>query len=67
MGCPYFTVFDLSKDFAGYLWHEAEGDLTANAFASCVTGYVHVDNLDERIEEVTVYSDGCTYQNRMLC
>jgi hypothetical protein len=45
-----------------YFWHEAEGDLTANTFASCITDYV--ENLDERIEEVIMYSDGCTYQNR---
>lgn len=53
IGCPNFTVFDLSKDVACYIyfWLEAESDLTSNELASCVTGYV--DNLDERIEEVT--------------
>lgn len=63
IGCPNFTVFDLSKDVACYIqfWLEAESDLTSNALASCVTGYV--DNLDERIEEVTgTVMDALLYQ-----
>ena len=41
--------------------HEAEGDLTANAFASCLTDYL--ENLEDGIKEVVMFSDGCTYQN----
>lgn len=38
-----------------------------NSKCICFVCYVYVDNFDERIEEVIVYSDGCIYLNRMLC
>lgn len=36
--------------------------LTANAFASCIVDYI--EQLDDSIEEIVLYSDGCTYHNR---
>lgn len=58
-----FTLFDnVKKDTMCYVWHETEGGLSANEFASCV-----VDYLEERKDEFdscVIFSDGCTYQNR---
>lgn len=60
LGCYNFIVFDLCiKDVICYFWYEVEGDLIVNVFVLCVIDYV--DNFDERIEEVIMYSDGCIY------
>ncbi|KAK6167866.1 hypothetical protein SNE40_021797 [Patella caerulea] len=65
LACHNFTIYDLNtKDVACYFWHEAEGDLTANSFASCVTNYIENMLVDDRIKTIVIYSDGCTYQNR---
>ncbi|CAH1170722.1 unnamed protein product [Phaedon cochleariae] len=59
-----FTIFDL-KSLDGYcfLWHEGEGSLTANEFASIMHSFI--SDLDTvQGDEVIIYSDGCTYQNR---
>ena len=65
LSCHSFTTFDLSnqKVIINYFWHEAEGELTANCFASCVIDYLN--SIDTNVvKEVIIYSDGCTYQNR---
>ena len=59
LGCHNFTIFDLgTKDITCYFWHEAGGDLRANAFASYLTDYL--ENLEDGIKEVVMFSDGCT-------
>lgn len=58
----HFTVYNMAtKDVQSYVWHEGEGGLTANEFASCIT-----DFLEENpgFMKYVIYSDGCTYQNR---
>lgn len=64
LSCHNFTMYDLSsKEAMNYFWHEGEGELNANVFASCVTDYL--DNIDtSNTESIILYSDGCTYQNR---
>ena len=49
-------------DVVNYFWHKSEGGLSSNVFASCLEDYIepHIDNH----KEITIYSDGCTYQNR---
>lgn len=61
-----FTIFDLkSLDGHCFLWHEGEGSLTANEFASILNYFI--SNLDTvQGDEVIIYSDGCTYQNRNM-
>ena len=60
-----FTMYNLkTKDVKCYYWHEAEGDLSANTFASCIRDALATVVADERIKTITLYSDGCGYQNR---
>lgn len=57
-----FTLYDVvTRDVTCYVWHEGEGGVTTNEFASCV-----VDYLNEHLQYDTfvIYSDGCTYRNR---
>lgn len=59
-----FTIFNLKNlDGHCYLWHECQGGLTANEFASILHSFIF-DLHTEDGDEVTFYSDGCTYQNR---
>lgn len=63
LACHNFTIYDLAtKDVAVYFWHEAEGDLCASSFASCLTHYIK--QLPTDVTEIILYSDGCSYQNR---
>jgi hypothetical protein len=58
-----FSIYDLKTgDVVCYVWHEGQGGLNASEFASCVTDYIKKDI--EQYDEVVIYSDGCTYQNR---
>lgn len=60
-----FTIFDL-KTGEGYcfLWHEGEGGLSANEFASIICDFILTQVSYEAGDEVIFYSDGCGYQNR---
>lgn len=59
-----FTIFNLkSLDGHCFLWHEGVGGLTANKFASILYNFISKLDTDEG-DEVVIYSDGCTYQNR---
>ena len=63
LACHNYTIYDLStKDVFLYFWHEGEGDLSASSFASCLTDFIN--NVPEKIKELVIFSDGCTYQNR---
>ena len=64
LSCHNFTVFNVhTKDTICYFWHEAEGRLTANSFASCIYDYLENEIKDD-VDTVILYSDGCPYQNR---
>lgn len=59
-----FTLFDiLTHDSTNYVWDETEGDLQSSTFVSIV-----IHHLEQLIRKsalpITIYSDGCTYQNR---
>jgi hypothetical protein len=45
-----------------YVWHEGEGGVSANEFASCIEHYIL--DLQENFQHVILISDGCNYQNR---
>jgi len=49
-------------DVTLYVWHESNGNVTANEFTSCIVDYI--SNLSIDVKEVTLISDGCNYQNR---
>lgn len=58
-----FTVYDLvSKEGYCYLWHEGEGGLDSDEFASLVVEYLKT--LPDSVQTAIFWSDGCTYQNR---
>lgn len=57
-----FTVYNMATGAVScYVWNETEGGVTANEFASCIIN--HLRNMGH-YEEITIFSDGCTYQNR---
>ena len=64
LACHNYTIYDMAtKAVICYFWHEGEGGLTANMFASCIDD--HLENIvNPNTEEVIIYSDGCGYQNR---
>lgn len=61
-----FTTFNLvDKEVSCYLWHEAEGGLEANVFATIIVK--HLSNFLEKnphTKTIILFSDGCGYQNR---
>jgi len=58
-----FTINNLGdKSVTLYVWHEANGGVTANEFISCIVDFIM--NLNQDVEQVTLISDGCNYQNR---
>ena len=60
-----FTMYILkTKQVKCYYWHEGEGDVSANAFASCIQDCLVDVTSSGDISKVTLYSDGCGYQNR---
>jgi len=58
-----FTFYNLStNDVVCYVWHEGEGELNGNMFASCIVNYLV--NEVGCIKDIILYSDGCANQNR---
>ena len=59
-----YTVYNLTTGEAlCYVWHEGEGELTGNVFASCLVDYITSMECEEG-SEIVIWSDGCNYQNR---
>ncbi|KAF2904408.1 hypothetical protein ILUMI_01773, partial [Ignelater luminosus] len=66
LACHNFTIHSLSDDkVVCYVWHEGEGGLYANCFASCITDFSQNEVNEENKDKAKVfYSDGCCAQNR---
>lgn len=63
LSCHNFTIHRMDNhDVVCYFWHEAEGGLAADSFTSCLEDYITKETGDSK--QLTIYSDGCTYQNR---
>lgn len=61
--CHNFTVYDCkTKKVTIYFWHEADGNVTANEFTSCLIDYIN--ELDPGTQRVIIISEGCGHQNR---
>ncbi|VEN62189.1 unnamed protein product [Callosobruchus maculatus] len=59
-----FTIFNLkNSDGFCYLWHEGQGGMSSNEFATILSDFVMALPTEEG-DSVIFYSDGCTYQNR---
>lgn len=57
-----FTIYnEYDKSVVCYVWHEGEGGMEANVFASCLLDYLQ--RLD-KTKPMVIYSDGCSAQNR---
>lgn len=61
-----FTLFNLAdKTATCYVWHEGEGGLVASVFATLIVKFLENElALHNDVTQVTLFSDGCTYQNR---
>lgn len=60
-----FTLFDLkTKEGYCYLWHDGEGGLSSNMYASIVCHFLMSQLIDHDPKPMLLYSDGCTSQNR---
>ncbi|CAB3256002.1 unnamed protein product [Arctia plantaginis] len=63
-----FTVFDCKRNKGYcYIWNESEGKLTSNEFSTVIIEAIEkfiTQNPLESNQEIIIYSDGCTYQNR---
>lgn len=46
-----------------YWWNEAQGDLSASSFVSCLIEHLRKHCLSDSFP-ITIFSDGCGYQNR---
>lgn len=58
-----FTMYNnANHDTVCYIWHEGEGAVTSNEFSSCIVDFL--SSLNSDVDEVILWSDGCTYQNR---
>ncbi|XP_072393717.1 uncharacterized protein [Diabrotica undecimpunctata] len=60
------TFFNLhTKEIKYYVWHESEDRLTPNEFSSIICDFINCECLLQSEDQlVTLYSDGCGYQNR---
>lgn len=60
-----FTVYDLVSHHTKCYWFdETAADLKASTFASLIIDYLTEHATDSEINEIIIWSDGCTYQNR---
>ena len=63
--CHNFTLYNLkSRDVMCFFWHEGQGGLTGDVFATCVYNHLLQNEECSRANQITIYSDGCGYQNR---
>ena len=58
-----FTIYSLAdKEGKCYIWDETEGKRGANEIATCI--FFYLCSLPEIVEDVIIYSDCCSGQNR---
>lgn len=59
-----FTVYNLgTHQCTNYWWSEVNGDLSASVFVSSIINHLETFCLLDSLP-ITIYSDGCGYQNR---
>lgn len=56
-----------TKDVYVYMWHEGEGEVTANNITSCIVDFIKEHCATSK--RIVLISDGCLYQNKnkVLC
>lgn len=59
-----YTIFDnQTKEAFCFIWHESEGGVNADEFAS-ILHYFIKKHVSETVRHIIFWSDGCTNQNR---
>lgn len=59
-----YTIYNLvTHQCTNHWWDETQGDLSASSFVSCIIAYFEKNCLSDTFP-ITLYSDGCGYQNR---
>ena len=65
LACHNYTIYNLhDRSVTCYFWHEGEGSLDVDSFASCLLDFLQSDDKCKAAKHIIVYSDGCPYQNR---
>ena len=61
-----FTMYNIKTgETKCYVWDETEADLSSHVFTSCIRlALSEVLDKDPETEKITLFSDGCGYQNR---
>jgi len=61
-----FTIFNqATADVCCYLWDETNGGLESSVFATMTLNYLnHIIDNTPTISNISLFSDGCGYQNR---
>ena len=61
-----FTMYNLkTKEVKCFVWDETQADLSSSVFATCIRKVLlQVIESDPGIKTITLWSDGCGYQNR---
>lgn len=60
-----YTIYNLkTNDGFCFLWHEGEGGVTSNEFATILYDFIENKSGIKSGEEIIIFSDGCGYQNR---
>lgn len=54
-----------TRDVSCYVWHEVEGGLESDVFATIATSFImnEIEN-HSPLKKIIIWSDGCSYQNR---
>lgn len=61
-----FTIHNQSNnDVTCFLWDEVNGGLESSVFATMISNYIdcEIENIPT-LNKITMFSDGCGYQNR---
>lgn len=59
------TYYNLNnKDVTCFVWHEGEGGLESDVFASIATIFLNREISKHQPKKIVIWSDGCCYQNR---
>ncbi|CAG4940469.1 unnamed protein product [Colias eurytheme] len=62
-----YTIYNMkNKEAACYIWHEGNGGLESDVFASNLTKHLKNDIDKFNPTKIILWSDGCGYQNRCL-
>lgn len=60
-----YTIYNMKNaEVNCFLWHEANGSLESDVFASILFKFLQKEICEKKLSEIIIWSDGCAYQNR---